>query len=286
MISHWLLAARIKTLPVSLCPVLLALSLSTALPSYSQTISVLIILCVLFIQIGTNFANDYYDFIKGADTDERLGPKRMTSAGFVNPKTMRFATFLFFGFAFIIGLYLTYYGGYPILIIGLLAIFFGIIYTAGPFALAYKGGAEIVSFLFFGPVSVIGTYYLQSFTWNWDLLYIGSGLGLITSALLVVNNTRDIESDSKVNKKTWSVRFGRTFSYLEYILFLYAPIFLLDIVTDDSAIQMILILFLVFVAMLLTRRFGKANGDQFNRLLGLTSLYLIVYTTISIYLLT
>ena len=286
MISHWILAARIKTLPVSLCPVLLALSLSVRLETYSTLISLAIILCVLFIQIGTNLANDYFDFIKGADNPDRVGPQRMTQAGKVSPQTMKYATYFMFSVAFLIGLFLTYHGGLPIFLIGLAAIFFGFIYTAGPFALAYKGGAEIVSFIFFGPVSVMGTYYLQSFVWNWELIYIGSAIGLITSALLVVNNTRDIETDAKVNKKTWAVRFGRTFSYIEYILFLYSPILLLDYITPDSMNQMVLILFLVFIAMLLTRRFGKAKNEQFNRLIGLTSLYLIVFTSFSIYLLT
>ena len=117
------------------------------------------------------------------------------------------------------------------------------------------------------------------------IIYIGSGIGLITTALLVVNNTRDIDSDRKVNKKTWAVRFGRLFSYVEYILCLYAPILILDYITADSFYQTLLVLFLVFIAMLLTRRFGKANGESFNRLLALTSAYLILYTIIAVYLL-
>jgi 1,4-dihydroxy-2-naphthoate octaprenyltransferase len=285
MISHWILAARIKTLPVSICPVLLAVSLSLSHPSYSTLTTICIVLCVLFIQIGTNFANDYFDFIKGADTNERVGPKRMTQSGRISPNIMKNASIVVFTLAFLLGLYLVYVGGWPILLIGLLSIFFGVIYTAGPFPLAYVGGAEVVSYLFFGPVSVIGTYYLQTLTWNFDLFIIGSGIGLITSALLVVNNTRDIDSDKKVNKKTWAVRFGRTFSYIEYIVFLYAPIFLLDYLTTDSAEQMVMVLILVFLAMLLTRRFGKCNGADFNKLLGLTSGYLLLYTLIASYLL-
>ena len=285
MISHWVLAARIKTLPVSICPVLLAVSLAISHPLYSTFTTICIVLCVLFIQIGTNFANDYFDYIKGADTDERVGPKRMTQSGSISPNSMRNATIIVFAIAFLLGLYLVYVGGLPILLIGLLSIFFGVIYTAGPFPLAYVGGAEVVSYLFFGPVSVIGTYYLQTLTWNFDLFIIGSGIGLITSALLVVNNTRDIDSDKKVNKKTWAVRFGRTFSYIEYIIFLYAPIFLLDYLTTDSAEQMVMVLILVFLAMLLTRRFGKSKGADFNKLLGLTSGYLLLYTLIASYLL-
>ncbi len=285
MISHWLLAARLKTLPVSLCPVILGLAFSKHLPSFSILIASLIILCVLFIQIGTNYANDYFDYIKGADTSERTGPKRMTQSGAISPLLMKRAYILMFFLAICCGLYLVYYGGWPILLIGLLSVFFGVIYTAGPYALAYIGGAEFIAFIFFGPVSVIGTYYLQSFVWQWEFLYISSALGLITTALLVVNNTRDMDSDRKVNKKTFAVRFGRLFSYVEFILCLYIPILLLDYMTEDSTPQMVLVLFLVFIAMILTRRFGKAHGEGFNRLLGLTSGYLILFTTIAIYLL-
>ncbi len=286
MISHWLYAARLKTLPVSLCPVILALALANDVGSFNLPVAIVIFLCVLLIQIGTNFANDYFDYIKGADTSDRIGPKRMTQAGNINPQAMKHAFTLMFIMAVFCGIYLVYHGGWPILCIGICSVFFGLIYTAGPFALAYIGGAEFISFLFFGPISVIGTYYLQTLSWRWDLITIGSALGLITSALLVVNNTRDIDSDKLVNKKTFAVRFGRLFSYIEYILCMYAPILLLDYLTNDSTYQMGMVLFLVFIAMILSRRFGKAKGAAFNQLLGLTSSYLILFTMISIYLLT
>lgn len=285
MISHWFYAARLKTLPVCFCPVILAISMSMNSPSFRPTIAAVILCCVLCIQVGTNFANDYFDFVKGADTDERVGPKRMTQSGGISPKAMKRATVMMFLLAAFLGAYLVYYGGWFIFGIGLLSIFFGIIYTAGPFALAYIGGAELIAFLFFGPISVIGSYYLLASTWNFDLIYIGSGMGLITTALLVVNNTRDIDTDRKVNKKTWAVRFGPVFSYVEYIFCLYSPIVLLDNITENSLEQMVMVLFLVFIAMLLTRRFGKADGEAFNRLLALTSGYLILFTTFAIYLL-
>ena len=285
MISHWFYAARLKTLPVCFCPDILAISLSMNSPGFNPIIAGVILFCVLCIQVGTNFANDYYDFIKGADTSDRVGPARMTQSGAISPSAMKQATWLMFLLAALSGLYLVIYGGWPILAIGLLSLFFGLIYTAGPFALAYIGGAEIVSYLFFGPVSVIGAFYLLTGSWDFNLAFIGSGIGLITTALLVVNNTRDIESDRKVNKKTWAVRFGPVFSYIEYILCLYSPIILLDYVTEDSTEQMIFMLFLVFIAMLLTKKFGKATASVYNRLLGLTSAYLILYTTIAVYLL-
>ena len=285
MISHWILAARLKTLPVSVCPILITLSLSSGLPTFDTTIAIITLITAILIQIGTNFANDYFDHIKGADTHERVGPKRMTQAGHISPQTMKMATYITFALAVLLGAYLVYYGGIAILLIGIAAVFFGVIYTAGPFALAYIGGAEIVAFAFFGPISVLGTYYLQSFSWNSDLIIISSAVGLITVALLVVNNTRDIDTDKKVNKKTFAVRFGRLFSYLEYIICLYAPILLLDLVTNESTEQLILLLTLVAIAMILTRRFGKAKDQQFNQILAFTSLYLILFTAITIYLL-
>jgi 1,4-dihydroxy-2-naphthoate octaprenyltransferase len=284
MVSYWLLAARVKTLPVSLCPVILGLALSLSSPSYSNTISVLIVACVLCIQIGTNYANDYYDYKKGADRQDRIGPQRM-SHSFIAPIHMMYGAYILFALAFVLGIPLILHGGLPILSIGILAIFFGLIYTAGPFALAYMGGAEIVSYLFFGPISVLGTYYLQTGTWYWELIMIGSALGLISSALLVINNTRDITSDKRANKRTLAVRYGRTFSYVEYILMLYTPIIILDYLTDDSTYQMILIITLVMLALQLSRRFGKASPEDLNRLLPLTSAYLIVFSIISVYLL-
>ncbi len=285
MISHWFYAARLKTLPVCFCPVILAISLAMNSPLFRPMTAAVILCCVFCIQVGTNFANDYFDFVKGADTDERVGPKRMTQSGRISPNVMKQATVIMFLLAAFFGGYLVYLGGWFIFSIGLLSIFFGIIYTAGPFALAYIGGAELIAFLFFGPISVIGSYYLLASTWNFDLIYIGSGLGLITTGLLVVNNTRDIDTDRKVNKKTWAVRFGPVFSYVEYILCLYSPIILLDFITENSLEQMVVLLFLVVIAMLLTKRFGKAQGESYNHLLALTSAYLILYTIIAIYLL-
>jgi len=285
MISHWFYAARLKTLPVCFCPVILAISMSMNSPSFRPMIAAVILCCVLCIQVGTNFANDYFDFVKGADTDERVGPKRMTQSGGISPKAMKRATVMMFLLAAFLGACLVFHGGWFIFGIGLLSIFFGIIYTAGPFALAYIGGAELIAFLFFGPISLLGSHYLLASTWNFDLIYIGSGMGLITTALLVVNNTRDIDTDRKVNKKTWAVRFGPVFSYGEYIFCMYFPIILLDFITENSFEQMVLLLFLVIIAMVLTKRFGQAQGESYNRLLGLTSAYLMFYTIIAIYLL-
>ncbi len=284
MISHWIKAARLKTLTVSVCPVAIGVALTINHPTFNWLIAGITLGTALLIQLGTNFTNDYVDFKKGADTDDRLGPKRMTQAGLINVSQMKRAATIAFGLAVIGGFALILYGGWPILAIGCTAIFFGVIYTAGPYALAYIGGAELISFLYFGPIAVCGTIFLQTSNITKPHILIGCAIGLITSALLVVNNTRDIESDKRVNKKTFAVRFGRLFSYIEYIIFMYAPLFLLDMVTVDSAHQLIMLLTLVFVAMILTRRFGKAKGEAFNKLLTQTSGYLVLFTLATIYL--
>lgn len=285
MIPYWFHAARIKTLPVSLCPVILGLALANGHPAYRLSTGIVIAVCAIMIQIGTNFFNDYFDWLKGADTPDRVGPARMSQSGAIKPHRMKQAGIGVFAMAFLLGGYLIIQGGWPIALIGILSLFFGVIYTAGPWALAYKGGAEIISFIFFGPVSVIGTYYLQTGEWAWHLGWIGAGIGLIVSALLVVNNVRDRITDAKVGKKTWAVRWGRTASIVEYIMMVYTPIFILDALTPDDTVQILLILTLVLTAMVLTRQLIRLDGAQLNRVLAQTSGYLIFYTSVAVYLL-
>ena len=273
MISHWILAARIKTLPVSICPVLLAVSLSLSHPSYSTITTICIVLCVLFIQIGTNFANDYFDFIKGADTNERVGPKRMTQSGRISPNVMKNATIVVFTLL-LLGLYLVYVGvGRSYWLAYCLSSL--VLFIQPPISLAYIGGAEVVSYLFFGPVSVIGTYYLQTLTWNFDLFIIGSGIGLITSALLVVNNTRDIDSDKKVNKKHGLCDLVGPFLYWVHCIFV-CPYFSAWLPDNWFSRANGYGLILVFLAMLLTRRYGKSPAD-FNKLLALRVVIYFIY---------
>ncbi|RMH90898.1 MAG: 1,4-dihydroxy-2-naphthoate polyprenyltransferase, partial [Calditrichaeota bacterium] len=174
--------------------------------------------CAILIQIGTNFANDYYDYVQGADTGERLGPTRVTQAGLVPPETMKRAFVVVFGLAFVAGMYLVWRGGWPILAIGLLSILFGILYTGGPYPLGYHGLGDIFVLIFFGPVAVGGTYYVQALTITPEALLIGVGPGLISTALLTVNNLRDIHTDRETGKRTLAVRFGEGFARMEYLL--------------------------------------------------------------------
>jgi 1,4-dihydroxy-2-naphthoate octaprenyltransferase len=174
----------------------------------------------LLIQIGANFANDVFDFKKGADTTARLGPVRVTQAGLLSPGQVMAGMWLTFGLAALIGLYLVVVGGWPIVVIGLLSIASGIAYTGGPYPLGYNGLGDLFVFIFFGLVAVCGTYYVQAGTVSPAAIWAAVPVGLLATDILVVNNLRDIETDRAAGKKTLAVRLGRTGTQLEYILLL------------------------------------------------------------------
>lgn len=172
----------------------------------------------MFIQIGTNFANDYFDYRKGADAADRIGPTRATQAGMIEPETMQNAFIVVFGVAMLLGLYLVSRGGWVIVLIGSVSIFLGVVYTATRYALAYTGLADLFVLIFFGPVAVGGTYYVQALTITPIVLIAGLSPGLISTALLTVNNLRDIQQDKAAGRKTLAVRFGAMFAKMEYLL--------------------------------------------------------------------
>ena len=213
--KHWVMAARLRTLPAAIAPVLLGWSIC----ENKHTLAALAALMgAILIQIATNFANDYFDFVNGADTEERIGPTRATQAGLIQPYQMKWAFLLTFGFTLPIIGYLTIRGGLPIVWIGVASIASGILYTGGPKPLGYMGLGDIFVFVFFGPVAVAGTDYVQSLSWSWNGILLGSACGLLSTAILIVNNLRDRETDAVVGKNTLAVRFGETFVRIEYTL--------------------------------------------------------------------
>jgi 1,4-dihydroxy-2-naphthoate octaprenyltransferase len=214
----WLLAARPKTLPAAVAPVLVGTSMALADGAAHWPAACAALLGAVLIQIGTNFANDYFDFVKGADTSARTGPARMVQAGLVTPATMRRAMVWVFAFAMLAGLYLVARGGWPVVWIGLLSIASGVLYTGGPRPLGYLGLGELFVLVFFGPVAVGGTYYVQALTVDGWILLAGLGPGLLSVAILTVNNLRDIETDARAGKRTLAVRFGPVFARWEYLL--------------------------------------------------------------------
>ncbi|MCB0195601.1 MAG: 1,4-dihydroxy-2-naphthoate polyprenyltransferase [Anaerolineae bacterium] len=216
----WLLASRPKTLPAAAAPVLVGTAVAIGEHAFRLGPALAALLGALLIQIGTNFANDVFDFKKGADTTQRLGPMRVTQAGLLSPEQVMSGMWLTFGLATIIGLYLVFVGGWPIVVIGLLSIISGIAYTGGPFPLGYNGLGDLFVFIFFGLVAVCGTYYVQAGTVSPASVWAAVPVGLLATAILVVNNLRDIDTDRVAGKKTLAVRFGEQATQIEYFLLL------------------------------------------------------------------
>lgn len=216
----WIEAMRPKTLAAAFVPVLIGGSLAYGHDQFLWIPTTIALVCAFLIQIGTNFANDYYDFKKGADTPNRIGFTRATASGLIAPATMLRATVIVMLLAFVLGLLLVVHGGWPILVIGLLSIFFGIAYTGGPFPLGYNGLGDLFVFIFFGFVAVMGTYYLNTFEWSAQAFWASIAVGALCTNILVVNNLRDIDEDRKTGKRTLGVLFGEKALKAEYGLML------------------------------------------------------------------
>ncbi|NGX46354.1 MAG: 1,4-dihydroxy-2-naphthoate octaprenyltransferase [Chlamydiae bacterium] len=219
----WIEAARPKTLIASISPVLLGTVI--ALDSKALRLSVFLatLIFALCVQVGSNFANDYIDFLKGADTEERRGPRRLVQSGLVSVHKMRLVTLGIFCLAGMIGLYLMQIGGWQIGAVVLLSILLGYYYTGGPYPLGYLGLGDLFVLIFFGPVATAATTYLQTGTISSIAIIAGLAPGLLSTAILAMNNLRDVEQDRKVNKKTLPVRFGVGFGRWETVACLLLP---------------------------------------------------------------
>lgn len=217
-LTPWLLASRPKTLPAALSPVIIGTALAFGDGRGHWPSALLAALGALLLQIGANYANDYYDFISGADDHKRLGPTRATAAGMVSPAAMKRAFILVFAFAAGAGIYLIFRGGWPVIAIGITAIISAVLYTGGPFPLGYNGLGDIFVFLFFGLVAVGGTYYVQAQQINDMAIIAGIAPGLFSVAILTVNNLRDVHNDKSSGKKTLVVLLGEKFGRLQYLI--------------------------------------------------------------------
>lgn len=253
-IGLWINCARPKTLAASIAPVLVGGAMAYGDGAMSWLTFVVTLFSAIFIQVGTNFANDYYDHIKGSDTEGRVGPNRGIHTGAVSLSEMRIAYIIAFALAMLLGVFLVLKGGLPILVIGVISVICGFFYTAGPFPLAYVGLGDIFVLIFFGPVATAGTYFLQRGEINPNVIIAGLATGLLAVAILAVNNFRDYESDKAVRKNTLVVRIGRSFGIYEYafclLIALAIPIYLsfanshrlgclLSLITFPMAITMI-----------------------------------------------
>lgn len=216
----WLLAARVPTLSAAVTPVVVGSAAAWAAGRFVPGALVAALLSSVLIQVGTNFANDLFDFKKGADTEKRTGPVRVTQAGLVTPTEIQRAMWLTFSLAVVAGLYLIYLGGWPILLVGLLSIAAGILYTGGPWPLAYHGLGDLFSFVFFGVVAVCGTYYVHTGELSAAAFVASLPVAMIVTAILVANNLRDIETDRVAGKRTLAVRLGARMTQAQYIVLL------------------------------------------------------------------
>src|SRR5919205_134707 len=203
------MAARPRTLPAAVAPVLVGTALGMTDADLRIGGVVAALLGAIFIQVGTNLSNDYSDARRGADTEERLGPVRVTAGGLVPPRQVLVATYVSFGLAVLCGVYLVYLAGPILLAIGAASILAGVLYTGGPRPYGYEGLGEVFVFLFFGVVAVTGSYYVQIQELPWIAFALAVPVGLLAAAILVVNNIRDVDTDRRAGKRTLAVRLGR-----------------------------------------------------------------------------
>jgi 1,4-dihydroxy-2-naphthoate octaprenyltransferase len=220
-IRIWLMAARLRTLPVGLAPVLVGTALAGFEDTFHPLRFVAAVLGALFIQVGANLSNDYSDARRGADTEDRLGPVRVTAGGLVPPRQVLIATYVTFALAAVCGAYLIAVAGWELLLVGIASIVAGVLYTGGPRPYGYDGLGELFVFLFFGIVAVAGSYFVQTETLEWEAFALAVPVGLLASAVLVVNNYRDIDTDRRAGKKTLAVRLGRGRTQVLYAAMVY-----------------------------------------------------------------
>jgi 1,4-dihydroxy-2-naphthoate polyprenyltransferase len=205
----WVMAARVRTLPAAIAPVLVGTSLALGAGRFDPLAFAAALLGAIFIQVGTNLSNDYSDARRGADTEDRLGPVRVTAGGLVPPRQVLLATYVTFGLAVLCGIYLVAVAGWGLIAVGAASILAGVLYTGGPRPYGYEGLGELFVFLFFGVVAVTGSYYVQVQHLPWQAFACAVPVGLLASAILIVNNVRDIDTDRRAGKRTLAVRLGR-----------------------------------------------------------------------------
>ncbi len=216
--NSWMLAIRPRTLPAAAAGVITGTALAWYDGYFRWDAFLVCLLVALLLQIGSNLANDVFDYERGTDTAERLGPTRVTQAGLLTPSQVKTGMAVVFGLAATLGLYLAWLGGWTIIILGIVAILSAIAYTGGPFPLGYYGLGDIFVFLFFGIAAVAGTYYIQASFISPAAWWMTIPPGLIVTAILVVNNLRDLENDRKAGKHTLAVRFGERGTKIQYII--------------------------------------------------------------------
>ena len=279
-LNSWLLATRPRTLPACVGPVLVGNALAYADESFSWLTMGMTLVCSIMLQVSVNLANDYFDFMNGIDTHERLGPVRVTQSGLLPPAAVRNAMIIALAMASASGLYLVWLGGWPLLVAGLLAVLTILAYSGGPFPLASHGLGDVAVFVFYGPVAVAGTYFVQSGAVEPLALALSIAVSLPVVAVLVVNNLRDIPTDARAGKITSAVRLGatatrRAFAALiaiPFLIVLAIPLFL-----GDAPRLLWLTLIVAPGGWALITRLYQTTGVELNPVLAHTAAYSLLF---------
>jgi len=280
-LTTWLTAIRPKTLPASISPILVGAALALRDGVFNPLLFLLVVLCALFLQISVNLANDLFDGISGVDQADRIGPKRVLNSGLVSERTLYFALFLCSGIAGALGVSIVLLSDWILLVFGGLSLLAVFAYSGGPFPLASHGLGELTVFLFFGLLAVAGSYFAFTGHLSADALVLGCGVGAISAAIMLVNNTRDITTDLRAGKRTLAARLGEHRSVQ-----LYGALLLLGWLCSIAVLplrEQSWLLGLGLAALLwwlwtLTQAMRQAPTKAYNELLAKTALYLFIYS--------
>jgi 1,4-dihydroxy-2-naphthoate octaprenyltransferase len=277
-VQAWMLAIRPKTLPAGAMPVVIGSALAAADGVFRPLPALVALICALGIQIATNFINEIYDFRKGADTAERLGPTRTVAAGIITEQTMTRVSIALGVSVFVLGLYLVAIGGWPILLIGVLSLLFAWAYTGGPFPIAYSGLGDVFVFIFFGLVAVGGTYYVQALSLPLPVIVAAAAPGAFSVCILLVNNIRDIATDRKVGKMTLPARIGAPAARALYVaLAVLAYLVPFYMINSGYSPWCLLSLLSIPLAIGMVRTLYASEGRALNAVLGGTGKVLTVH---------
>lgn len=279
-IRLWLIAIRPKTLPAAVGPVAVGSAVAFRDGKFTLIPAFCCLLGAVLLQIGVNLANDYFDFKNDIDSEERLGPVRVTQSGLIPPGEVKRGMILCLFLAALVFLYLAVLGGWPIVLIGAASVLAALAYSGGPYPLASNGLGEIFVFIFFGLVAVGGTYLIQAGQLTWVAMLAAVPPGLLITAIMVVNNLRDIDTDRKAGKNTLAVILGRSRTIAEYKLLLLFSYLVPPamIVTGVAEIYILLPLFTLPMALLLAKRVAQEKGALLNELLAGTAKLSLVYS--------
>lgn len=281
--NYWIMAARPKTLLVSMAPVIMTIAITSMYMTIKWLPAIICLVFAVMAQVLSNFVNDYADGLKGSDS-ERLGPQYMISSGFISQQQMRRGIIVWAILTFIIGCTLLYYGSWILLPFGIVIMLCAVAYSGGPFPLSRHALGDVAVLLFYGLAPVVLTFFIQTGFINWQIIIAGIATGIVVDNLLIVNNYRDAENDAKNGKKTTVTIFGKTFMRYCFYLNPIIAMILMYLVFKDNIIFCYFIPFLIY-SLFVSCKFAKAKGMEFNKLIGMASLEAIIFAlSITIYI--